>query len=397
MLIGATLFAASELWSPSEPERPAVQREPIVITAEQISVMEEDFLQRWGRVATPQQLSALITQTLEEEMLYREARVLALDFQDGSVDRRLVEKMRVVSDRPGRSPDELIREARALGLDDDIVIRRLLIEKMRILLARDPSAPALTDADLEDYLHRHRERFLQPAELTFSHIFLDRNVHGADLENAARVTFNRVHTMSPANCHRIIGSIPARTAVSGPFPTAYHGAVRRRVRRANLRSRARRLVGAHRLALWIAPGAGRGKARAAPAGTGCGQNTAAGGRRVGACDATPGGRVWLACGSATRFASRGETICPRLAPNRLIGHEARLLEPHPGAGPVYGAVVCGCCINRRRSSAGPGASGNPGVAERHAGRTVAIPRVAGRWCSAAGHSPARVHPTFRSG
>jgi len=199
VLIGATLFAASELWSPSEPERPAVQREPIVITAEQISVMEEDFLQRWGRVATPQQLSALITQTLEEEMLYREARVLALDFQDGSVDRRLVEKMRVVSDRPGRSPDELIREARALGLDDDIVIRRLLIEKMRILLARDPSAPALTDADLEDYLHRHRERFLQPAELTFSHIFLDRNVHGADLENAARVTFNRVHTMSPAN------------------------------------------------------------------------------------------------------------------------------------------------------------------------------------------------------
>ena len=48
VLIGATLFAASELWSLSEPARPPVQREPIVISAEQISVMEEDFVRRWG-------------------------------------------------------------------------------------------------------------------------------------------------------------------------------------------------------------------------------------------------------------------------------------------------------------------------------------------------------------
>jgi hypothetical protein len=199
VLIGATLFAASVLWSPSGPERPPVQREPIVISAQRISVMEEDFIRRWGIVPTPEQLSALVAQVLEEEMLYREARVLALDFQDGSVHRRLVEKMRAVSDRPGRAPSELIREARALGLDDDIVIRRLLTEKMRILLARDPSAPALTDADLEDYLDRHRERFLQPAELTFSHIYLDQRVHGADLENAARAMLARARTMSPAD------------------------------------------------------------------------------------------------------------------------------------------------------------------------------------------------------
>jgi hypothetical protein len=198
VLIGTTLFAASELWSPSEPARPPVQREPIVISAEQIRLMEEDFVWRWGMVATPAQMSALIAQTLEEEMLYREARVLALDFQDGSVHRRLVEKMRALGDRPGRPPDELMREARALGLDEDIVIRRLLIEKMRILLAQDPSAPPLTDADLQDYLDRHRERFLQPAELTFSHLFLDESLSGADLEDAARTTLARARTLPPA-------------------------------------------------------------------------------------------------------------------------------------------------------------------------------------------------------
>ncbi len=199
VLIGAALFAAAELWSPSVPERPPVQREPIVISAEQISVLEEGFIQRWGIVASPEQLSALVAQSLEEELLYREARVLALDFQDGSVHRRLVEKMRAISDRPGRAPDELIREARALGLDDDIVIRRLLIEKMRILLAQDPSAPALTDADLEDYRDRHRERFLQPAELTFSHLFLSGNVQDAELQNAALATLARARTLPPTD------------------------------------------------------------------------------------------------------------------------------------------------------------------------------------------------------
>jgi hypothetical protein len=123
--------------------------------------------------------------------------VLALDFQDGSVRRRLVEKMRAVSDRPGRPPDELVREARALGLDDDIVIRRLLSEKMRILLAQDPLAPALNDADLLDYLERHRERFLQPAELTFSQIFLDEGVQGADLEDAAWATLKKARALTP--------------------------------------------------------------------------------------------------------------------------------------------------------------------------------------------------------
>ncbi len=207
VLIGVTFFFASEFWSPAEPPRPPVQREPILISAEQIGVMEEDFVRRWGILATPAQMSALIAQTIEEEMLYREARLLALDFQDGSVHRRLVEKMRALGDRPGRPPEELVGEARALGLDEDIVIRRLLVEKMRILLAQDPGAPALTDADLQGYLDRHRERFLQPAELTFSQLFLDEELRGASIEDAARATLAQARTLPLADA----------VALSDPF------------------------------------------------------------------------------------------------------------------------------------------------------------------------------------
>ncbi len=207
VLIGVTLFVARELWSPAAPPRPPVQREPILISAEQIGVMKEDFVRRWGILPTPAQLSALIAQTIEEEMLYREARLLALDFQDGSVQRRLVEKMRALGDRPGRPPEELVSEARALGLDEDIVIRRLLVEKMRILLAQDPGAPALTDADLQDYLDRHRERFLQPAELTFSQLFLDEDLRGASIKDAARATLAQARTLPLADA----------VALSDPF------------------------------------------------------------------------------------------------------------------------------------------------------------------------------------
>ena len=199
VLIGVTLFGARVLWSPSVPERPPAKRQPIIVSAERIDAMQTDFSLRWGTAPTPEQMSALITQAVDEELLYREARMLALDFEDGSVRRRLVEKMRVLSTHPGSSPDELVREARALGLDNDVVIRRLLIEKIRILLARDPTAQQPTEEELQDYLQRHRDRFEQPAELTFSHIFLSETARGAQLETDARATLLQTRSLSPAS------------------------------------------------------------------------------------------------------------------------------------------------------------------------------------------------------
>ena len=137
VVIGAVLFAVSALRSTSAPERGKVDHEPILISGERIQVMRADFAKRWGTMPTPEQLTALINQAIDDELLYREARALALDFEDGSVRRRLVEKMRAVSDHPGRSEEDLYREARALGLDDDVVIRRLLIAKMRLFLQQD--------------------------------------------------------------------------------------------------------------------------------------------------------------------------------------------------------------------------------------------------------------------
>jgi len=205
VLIGVALYAASLLWEPSAPKSPA-QREAVVISAARIETMRTDFDRRWGTRPTPEQTSALIAQAVDEELLYREARLLALDFKDGSVRRRLIEKMRAVSDRPGRNPDELVREAHALGLDDDIVIRRLLAEKMRILLVQSPTEPPPTETDLQDYLDRHRDRFEQPAELTFSQIFLSKTAHGSTLEQEAQARLTQLRSGSPHLSDALEGS-----------------------------------------------------------------------------------------------------------------------------------------------------------------------------------------------
>ena len=144
-------------------------------------------------------------------MLYREARVLALGFADASVRRRLVEMMRMVGDKPGRSEDELVRDAVALGLDDDVIIRRLLAEKMRLVLKQDRDATPIRDEELAALLERDREHFLRPATVTVQQLFLSSDARGDDA--AAR---DAGHMLAALRS----GALPddAATAQADPLP-----------------------------------------------------------------------------------------------------------------------------------------------------------------------------------
>jgi len=161
--------------APRAPERP-----PIVVSAERARALETGFSTRWGRAPSAAERAALIEQTVQDEILYREARLLALGLADASVRRRLVEMMRMVGDKPGRSADELVRDAVALGLDDDVIIRRLLAEKMRLVLKQDRAATPIRDADLATLLERDREHFLRPETVTVQQLFLSTDTRGDD-------------------------------------------------------------------------------------------------------------------------------------------------------------------------------------------------------------------------
>jgi hypothetical protein len=185
VLFGGLLFAAEAAFDSDEPERGRAVRAPIVLSAEQLRALESDFRASYGAAPSPAQRSALVEQAIQDEILYREARVLALGLEDGSVRRRLVEKMRALSDRPGSSEDVLVREAIALGLDDDLVIRRLLAEKMRLVLQQDAGESSLQGQEVRAYVERHRAELVGPATLTLSHVFFAGEPEGATEATAA--------------------------------------------------------------------------------------------------------------------------------------------------------------------------------------------------------------------
>jgi peptidyl-prolyl cis-trans isomerase C len=74
--------------------------------------------------------------------------------------------------------EALVREARALGLEQgDYVIRRRLVQKMMYLMDDAATAGfAPSDSDLQRYFQTHQAAYRAPATVTFTHVFVDNEV-----------------------------------------------------------------------------------------------------------------------------------------------------------------------------------------------------------------------------
>ena len=211
-LIGATLLVLRGSWRAETGSAGSLARAPIIIAAERVRQMQSEFQDRWGAPPTAAQLRALVNQAVEEELLYREARVLALGFQDASVRRRLLEKARALNLRPTRGDADLVQEAVALNLDDDVVIRRLLAEKMRLVLRQGAYGGPLPEAAMQDYLERNRERFTLPETVTFTQLFFSTRTRERATETAAAARVQLVSQPPSAAAQRL----------SDPFPLGLH-------------------------------------------------------------------------------------------------------------------------------------------------------------------------------
>mgnify|MGYP001555650397 CR=1 FL=1 len=106
----------------------------------------------------------------------------------------------------------LFRQGLAMGLDkDDEIVRRRVVQKMQFLLQdlHPPAEP--TDAELTAFYNAHKDRYVQPAHVTFSHIYFTSGSGGPD---AAK---KRAET--------ILAKLPAGTTrapdLGDPFPDLY--------------------------------------------------------------------------------------------------------------------------------------------------------------------------------
>jgi len=120
----------------------------VVISEQKIELLAALWEKQWRRPPTPDELDGLIRSTVREEILYR--------------------------------------EALAMGLDrDDTVIRRRLAQKIEFLAQDLASQVEPTPGELETFYADHAEIFQEPVRITFTHVYVNVDTHGADSATVA--------------------------------------------------------------------------------------------------------------------------------------------------------------------------------------------------------------------
>ena len=117
----------------------------IVIGDEEVQSMWQAVAILHGHPPTREEMWAMLEPNIKEEILYREALALGLDEDDPQVRARLAEKM--------------------LFLTQDIA---------------EPTAP--TDTELTAFFQADRERFRQPATVSFEHVYFSPSRRGSRLQ-----------------------------------------------------------------------------------------------------------------------------------------------------------------------------------------------------------------------
>jgi parvulin-like peptidyl-prolyl isomerase len=130
-------------------EDPAYAPDRIVVDPARVASLSADFERTWMRPPSKIELDELIAEFVNEEVLYR--------------------------------------EALALGFDrDDPVIRRRMRQKMEFLYADLIEIEPPSEADLASFLTANRERFRQPARVSFRQVYVDPDVGPATPHDRAR-------------------------------------------------------------------------------------------------------------------------------------------------------------------------------------------------------------------
>jgi len=106
----------------------------------------------------------------------------------------------------------LFRQGVALGLDkDDEIVRRRVVQKMEFLLQDLHPPPEPTDVQLMAYYNAHKSHYVEPAHVTFSHIYFSSDKGGADA--------------AQKRAEAVLAKLPAETTrapdLGDPFPDLY--------------------------------------------------------------------------------------------------------------------------------------------------------------------------------
>jgi len=178
LLIGGALLGLRTWWWP---EGSGESRPRIVIGPADLARLREGWAEEHGAPPGRAAEHALVRDAIDEEILYREALARGFDRQDGTVRERLVRLGGFVGEETG-DRNSLERAARRLGLErSDLVIRRHLVEMMRLAAGWVGPDDLPSEADLEVYRAAHAAELAPPTRVRMTQVYLSADAHGARL------------------------------------------------------------------------------------------------------------------------------------------------------------------------------------------------------------------------
>lgn len=147
LLLGALIFALNS-WRSDDRAEPEPARR-IEVTAAVIERLRAGYERQFGQTPDEAEVHGLVAAYIREEVLSREALALGLDRDDTIVRRRLAQKMEF--------------------LTHDVAV------------AAEPDSTALNR-----FFETNAARYVQPARVSFRHVYFSREKRGAEADPAAR-------------------------------------------------------------------------------------------------------------------------------------------------------------------------------------------------------------------
>jgi parvulin-like peptidyl-prolyl isomerase len=139
LLIGALLFAVDHYVNPVGIAAPSSKQ--IQLSVDDLGQLVLLFQAQWRRQPTPDELSRLVEQKVQEEILYREGLAMGLDKDDTIVKRRLAQKLQFLAED--------------------------------VAAAREPDT-----AELKSWFEKNKAKFAQPSRVSFRHLYFSPDRRG---------------------------------------------------------------------------------------------------------------------------------------------------------------------------------------------------------------------------
>ncbi|HEY6388444.1 MAG TPA: peptidyl-prolyl cis-trans isomerase [Candidatus Acidoferrum sp.] len=153
LLLGAVLFG---IYAYLNRGRPGVEpSKQIVLSLDELRIMETYFESQWHRQPTPQEFQAMVEDKIREEVLYREGLAMGLDKDDTIVKRRMAQKMQFLAED--------------------------------VAAAHEPSA-----SELKAWFEKNSSKFALPSRYSFRHLYFSPDKRGKNAQEEAATVLAKI-------------------------------------------------------------------------------------------------------------------------------------------------------------------------------------------------------------